>query len=69
MRDCYKVKQCTLHVRFYNDAAKHLYEVSTGYLEKTLDVGYFADGEDAWKMTCKFENLDENGVPIAKKNE
>ncbi|CAL6067562.1 N-terminal_acetyltransferase complex ARD1 subunit [Hexamita inflata] len=66
MRDCYGVKYCTLHVRYYNDAAQHLYEIKNGYTEKEIDTAYFADGEDAWKMTCQFENLDELAVPIKK---
>lgn len=64
MRDIYHVDYCTLHVRFHNEVAQKLYGVNNAYLEKEIDAGYFADGEDAWKMTCRFKNIDEFGVPL-----
>lgn len=67
MRDYYKVTYCTLHVRFYNDVAQKLYRAKNAYYEQEIDAAYFADGEDAYKMTCRFENIDEHGVPIPDK--
>ncbi|KAH0577678.1 N-terminal acetyltransferase complex ARD1 subunit [Spironucleus salmonicida] len=55
MKESWKVKHCTLHVRKSNNVAIHLYQDLCGYKEKEIDAGYFADGEDAWKMTCQFE--------------
>ena len=55
MKDCWKAKYCTLHVRQSNHVAIHLYHELCGFTEREIDAGYFADGEDAWKMTCKLE--------------
>jgi len=68
------VAYCTLHVRFSNTPAQHLYQKTIGYLEKECDHNYFQDGENAWKMWCRFapsrearqKELDERAASEAK---
>lgn len=54
MENTWGVPYCTLHVRFSNEPAQHLYQKTIGYLEKECDHNYFQDGENAWKMCCRF---------------
>jgi N-alpha-acetyltransferase 10/11 len=50
MHETYGSQYCSLHVRRSNRAALHLYRNTMGYEEKDLEVGYYADKEDAFAM-------------------
>lgn len=50
METVHKAEYVTLHVRKSNIAAYHLYNQTLGYTMKKLEVGYYADGEDAYEM-------------------
>ena len=50
MREVYGLKSVTLHVRASNTAAISLYKEKLGYDVAEVDVGYYADGEDALLM-------------------
>lgn len=52
MAKVYGVKKCALQVRVSNAAALHMYKVSLNYKVTSTDVGYYADGEDAYKMSA-----------------
>lgn len=45
---------CSLHVRYTNVAAYHLYSQTLGYKIENVEKGYYADGEDAYAMKCIF---------------
>eukprot|EP01091_Cochliopodium_minus_P002205 TRINITY_DN12089_c0_g1_i1.p1 TRINITY_DN12089_c0_g1~~TRINITY_DN12089_c0_g1_i1.p1 ORF type:complete len:158 (-),score=53.57 TRINITY_DN12089_c0_g1_i1:58-531(-) len=42
-----------LHVRRSNRAALHLYKETLGFKQENIEVGYYADGEDALSMKKK----------------
>jgi peptide alpha-N-acetyltransferase len=46
---------CSLHVRYTNLAAFHLYSETLGYKISEVEKGYYADGEDAYSMKCEFK--------------
>lgn len=46
---------CSLHVRYTNMAAFHLYSETLGYKIDEIEKGYYADGEDAYSMKCMFD--------------
>jgi aldehyde:ferredoxin oxidoreductase len=46
---------CSLHVRYTNVAAYHLYSQTLGYEIEDVEKGYYADGEDAYAMKCTFD--------------
>jgi len=50
MKEVYNAEACSLHVRESNCAAKHLYEKTLGFTREETEEGYYADGEDAYKM-------------------
>lgn len=59
MKECFNAAYCSLHVRYTNVAAFHLYSQTLEYKVHKLDEGYYADGEDAYDMRCNFREYDE----------
>jgi len=55
MQECFSAAYCSLHVRYTNRAALHLYKETLGYKVDDIEKGYYADGEDAYAMKCEFE--------------
>jgi GNAT superfamily N-acetyltransferase len=55
MKECFAAAYCSLHVRYTNRAAIHLYRDTLGYKVSEVEKGYYADGEDAYSMKCEFE--------------
>jgi len=60
MQEAFGSHYCSLHVRYTNRAAFHLYSETLGYKIDDIEKGYYADGEDAYAMKCTFD------VPPAK---
>lgn len=54
MKDAFKAKYASLHVRKSNAAAKHLYIETLGYTVHDIEAKYYADAEDAYDMRCQF---------------
>ena len=52
MKDCFDSHYCSLHVRYSNRAAFHLYSQTLGYTIAAVESKYYADGEDAYNMRC-----------------
>lgn len=52
MKEVYNAAYVSLHVRESNAAAKHLYEKTLGFTREDVEEEYYADGEDAYKMTA-----------------
>ena len=50
MKNIYKAKYVSLHVRVTNRAALTLYKDVLGYEITNVEAGYYADGEDAFDM-------------------
>merc|ERR1712130_27011 len=50
MMDVYDADYVSLHVRETNHAAYHLYSNSLKFNKYDIEVGYYADGEDAFDM-------------------
>lgn len=50
MATTYRAPFCSLHVRKSNRAALGLYRDTLGFAVDKLEVGYYADGEDAYAM-------------------
>lgn len=48
--ECFQALYCSLHVRKSNKAAFHLYSETLDYLVHEKEIGYYADGEDAYSM-------------------
>ena len=46
---------CSLHVRYTNRAAYHLYSQTLKYEIEKVEAGYYADGEDAYAMRTVFK--------------
>ena len=61
----------SLHVRVTNRAALHLYHNNLGFDVRGIEKGYYADGEDAYKMRKYFkkEKKDKNEITIEIKDE
>ncbi|KAJ1423736.1 acyl-CoA N-acyltransferase [Ochromonadaceae sp. CCMP2298] len=55
MQESFGSTYCSLHVRYTNMAAFHLYSQTLGYKISEVEKGYYADGEDAYSMRCTFE--------------
>eukprot|EP01093_Parvamoeba_rugata_P001020 TRINITY_DN1122_c1_g2_i1.p1 TRINITY_DN1122_c1_g2~~TRINITY_DN1122_c1_g2_i1.p1 ORF type:complete len:142 (+),score=3.06 TRINITY_DN1122_c1_g2_i1:130-555(+) len=51
MRETYGASVCSLHVRRSNRAALHLYQQTMKFALDEVEVGYYADGEDAFAMS------------------
>ena len=56
MQESFSSHYCSLHVRYTNMAAFHLYSQTLGYKIEDVEKGYYADGEDAYAMKCTFVN-------------
>jgi len=54
MQESFGAAYVTLHVRYTNMAAYHLYSKTLGYQIEDVEKGYYADGEDAYAMKCVF---------------
>ena len=48
--ECFGAVFCSLHVRKSNKAAFHLYSETLKYVIHEKEIGYYADGEDAYSM-------------------
>lgn len=59
MQEAFGAVHCSLHVRYTNMAAFHLYSQTLGYQISEIEKGYYADGEDAYSMKCVFEKPKE----------
>ncbi len=71
MQEYYDADYVSLHVRVSNRPALHLYHNYLGFDAKHVEKGYYADGEDAYKM-CKYFKKDKkpkNEVMIEIKDE
>ena len=55
MQESFGAEYCSLHVRYTNVAAIHLYTQTLGYKVMDVEKGYYADGEDAYSMRVDFE--------------
>lgn len=55
MQESFGAAYCSLHVRYTNMAAFHLYSQTLGYKIDEIEKGYYADGEDAYSMKRVFE--------------
>lgn len=55
MQEAFGAVYCSLHVRYTNVAAYHLYSQTLGYEINDIEKGYYADGEDAYAMKCTFK--------------
>jgi ribosomal protein S18 acetylase RimI-like enzyme len=55
MQETFGSHFCSLHVRYTNMAAIHLYTQTLGYKVDNVEKGYYADGEDAYSMKCTFK--------------
>jgi ribosomal protein S18 acetylase RimI-like enzyme len=63
MHECYQAEFCSLHVRKSNQAAFHLYSETLKYKIHKVEVGYYADGENAYSMRYTFaDQAAENGA-------
>ena len=69
MQEAFGAEYCSLHVRYTNMAAKHLYTETLGYKVSEVEKGYYADGEDAYSMRCDFEKPKADGKKKSKKTE
>lgn len=70
MKDVFDSSSCSLHVRYTNRAAYHLYSQTLGYTITDVEKGYYADGEDAYAMSCNLKpdkspsrSSKESGLP------
>lgn len=54
MQEAFGSHYCSLHVRYSNIAAFHLYSKTLGYSIEKVEESYYADGEDAYSMRCDF---------------
>lgn len=55
MQESFDSHYCSLHVRYTNRAAFHLYKETLKYEIAEVEKGYYADGEDAYSMKCVFK--------------
>lgn len=62
MKTVFKAEYVSLHVRESNAGAFHLYKNTLGYTIHDVELGYYADGEDAFDMRMYF-NVDPN-LPV-----
>jgi len=58
MVEAFKAKFCSLHVRVSNRAALNLYKTTLKFDVDDTEKGYYADGEDAYKMKKDLETLE-----------
>ena len=55
MVESFDASFCSLHVRYSNRAAFHLYSQTLKYEIEKVEKGYYADGEDAYSMRSLFK--------------
>lgn len=67
MQEAFGSEYCSLHVRYTNMAAFHLYSQTLGYKIDDIEKGYYADGEDAYSMKCVFEKSEDSKKKTTKK--
>eukprot|EP01041_Mallomonas_annulata_P008549 gene8549-17629_t len=63
MQETFDSHYCSLHVRYTNMAAFHLYSQTLGYEIDDVEKGYYADGEDAYSMRCPFKKEGKGEKP------
>ena len=56
MVESFDADHCSLHVRYTNRAAYHLYSQTLKYEIDKIEAGYYADGEDAYAMKTVFKS-------------
>jgi peptide alpha-N-acetyltransferase len=54
MQEAFGSHYCSLHVRYTNIAAFHLYSKTLGYTIEKVEDSYYADGENAYSMRLNF---------------
>ncbi|XP_049849198.1 N-alpha-acetyltransferase daf-31-like [Schistocerca gregaria] len=59
MREVYNAQYCLLHVRKGNKAALKLYQNTLGFKIHSVELKYYADGEDAYCMKKVFGQTKE----------
>mmetsp|Transcript_5599 Transcript_5599/g.8529 ORF Transcript_5599/g.8529 Transcript_5599/m.8529 type:complete len:201 (-) Transcript_5599:132-734(-) len=64
MAESFNAEYCSLHVRYTNRAAYHLYSQTLGYEITDIERGYYADGEDAYAMRCNFSKEKSGNKPV-----
>jgi len=62
MQESFGAVYCSLHVRYTNRAAFHLYSQTLGYTIDDIEKGYYADGEDAYAMKCEFKKKKDDAA-------
>jgi peptide alpha-N-acetyltransferase len=67
MQEAFGSHYCSLHVRYTNLAAFHLYSETLGYKIAEVEKGYYADGEDAYSMRKDFVFSDDATKEAEKK--
>ncbi len=67
MQEAFGAHYCSLHVRYTNMAAFHLYSQTLGYVIEKVEEGYYADGEDAYSMKVTFPAGQPNNEKKVKK--
>ena len=66
MKECFDSHYVSLHVRFTNRAAFHLYSRTLGYEVSEVEKGYYADGEDAYSMRCMLKVVKKKRKVVKK---
>lgn len=56
MQESFGAVFCSLHVRYTNRAAFHLYSQTLGYKIDKIEDAYYADGENAYSMKCEWSS-------------
>jgi N-alpha-acetyltransferase 10/11 len=62
MQEAFGATYVSLHVRYTNVAAFHLYSQTLGYKIDDVEKGYYADGEDAYSMKKEFGPVGNVGI-------
>ena len=62
MKEVFKAEYVSLHVRESNAGAFHLYNNTLGYTIHDVELGYYADGEDAFDMRMYFDR--DESLPV-----
>ena len=66
MQEAFGATYVSLHVRYSNAAAFHLYSQTLGYIIADIEKSYYADGEDAYSMRKDFPPLLIREVPLSE---
>lgn len=62
MKEFYNAKFCSLHVRAHNTPAFNMYNKVLGFEVMGIELGYYADKEDAYIMKYFFNEKDKEEV-------